>query len=176
MVVDVVLAVRGAIKEGKQRVKLPQALAGLVFLVCPQHALRLIDDENGARLANHVDRPAPSKLLQLHRDAAGICPRGVKGLRVDDHYVYLCIGGKPVDGRKPTAVVNKMLHTLAILFGKMVGHRLKTLDDTLANRHTRHNDDILRPAIVLVEFVRGRWVSDLGRFGFHGYCGSALRR
>jgi len=37
----------------------------------------------------------------------------------------------------------------------MVCHRLKTLDDSLTNSHTRHHDDKLCPAIVLIEFVHG---------------------
>ena len=46
-----------------------------------------------------------------------------------------------------------MLHSLAVLFGEVVGHRLQALDDPLTDRHTGYHDDELRPAVVLVELV-----------------------
>ena len=168
---------RGTVKQGKQRVKLAQPLSGFVVLVGTQHALRLVDDKYRARFANHIDRPPPAKLFQFRHDAACIGPGGIKSLRIDNHHVYLRVGGKLVDGRKPGTVVNKVLHALAIFFGKMVGHGFKALDNALAYGHTGHHDDELSPAIVFVKFVH-RLDVGIGfartRFHFDAQCQCAV--
>ena len=86
--------------------------------------------------------------------------------------VVLC---KAVDFGKLLGVIDKVLHTLAILRSKVLGHTFKTLEHTFADGDAGHHDDELGPAIDPVQFKHGL---DVGigltrtRFHFNGQCQS----
>ena len=78
------------------------------------------------------------------------------------------IRGKLLDGSEARAVVDKVLHTLPIFFGKVVCHRVQTLHHAFSYRHTGHHDDKLCPAIVFVELIHRLDVSvGLSRASLH---------
>ena len=55
---DVILAMGGTVEELEERIEQLQALACLVRLVGTEHALRLVDDHDGVRGGEDVDRTA----------------------------------------------------------------------------------------------------------------------
>ena len=89
LIVDILPAVRRTVEQGEKWVELLEPLARLVLLICSQYALRLVDDEDGTHLPNHIDRSTPAELLQLHPDTPSCCARSVERLRIDDHHMEL---------------------------------------------------------------------------------------
>ena len=105
---DVILAVGGTIEELEERIEQLQALACLVRLVGTEHALRLVDDHDGVRGGEDVDRTARAEFITTGEDDTGggisgtsflvlvLVERGVEGLCVDNHHVYAGIGGERI--------------------------------------------------------------------------------
>ena len=91
---------RGGIVEREQRLEALHGLTRGAALLA--HLLRFIDDENGVRSRNHIDRAAAAEFIALgkHNERlfalAALFQRPVKRLHVDDHDGNIRTAGKRV--------------------------------------------------------------------------------
>ena len=124
-------------------------------MVClPSTLWGLVDDENGVGFCNNVDGLAAAEGVQLLIDNALVLA-GVERLHIDDHDVDGAVRRETVNLRQTVGVIDKEPYLLAVLVGKVLLRGLQRLVDALADGHRRHNDDVLAPAVTLVQLVHG---------------------
>ena len=141
----------GRITQRQQWVEGSQPFFRLLSL----YALRLVDDQNGIRLGDDVNRTAGAKLIEFHINAPRVFAAGIEGLRIDNHDVDRAVRSKAVDLRKLGRIVDKETDLLPVLRGEMVLRHLKRFVYAFADGDARHYDDKLTPTIVLVQLVHG---------------------
>ena len=182
-VLYIVLSVGCAIQHLKQGIKLRYSLSCGIALVGTQHTLRLVDNHYRVVLGNHVDRPSPSEFLLLgeyypcRRVATSsflvfvLVHRGVEGLGVDYHHMYVAALREMVYHFEFLRVIDEILHALAIFLGKVVAHAAETFQHSFPDGDAWHHDDELQPAVKFVEFIHRLYVGiGFSRTCFHLHC------
>ena len=151
--------VRGAIAQSTQRPEAGDSFPANISL----HVLRLIDDDNRIRRADKIKRPTVVALL-VH----DICRLG-KTVDIYHHDLQRIVGRKLTRLASLFAIPHIKIHFWIVVFGsKMLTRDFQIFHHTLANRHTRHHDDKLLPAIFLMELVNRTQVNiGLAGTGFH---------
>ena len=154
-IVDAVRLMRSGVTQRQKRTKLFQPFLCLRSF----DRLRLVNNKDRICFGDNVNGAAGTELVQLHINAASVFPFGVERLRIDDHHVDGTIRSKAVDLGQLRGIIDKEANLLSVFLGKMLLRHLKGLIHALADGDTRHHDDELAPAVVLVQFVHGLDVS-----------------
>ena len=127
------------------------------------HALRLVDDQDGARGADQIDRLLAAGLLALLVEVVDVLL--VDGARGHHHDPYLRADGEAPHLAEARGVVEKVLERRArIECAEVVLGDPQRLVDALLDRHRRHHDDELGEPVALVQFQDGAQV-DVGLAG-----------
>ena len=153
LVVDILLTVCGTIKQREQRLELLQLLTSGIVTVSTQYALRFVDNQDRISSSYYLKRYTITKFFQLSGKPFSILTTGIEGLCVDNHNVYVRVGGKTLNRRKVLAIIHKTFHRFIVLLSKVLFHYFKTFHHTFTNGNAWHNNDELCPTIEFVEFI-----------------------
>ena len=144
--------VGGRVPQREQGVEPGQRLQRLRRLLrVALDLLRLVDDEDRPVGRDHVDRPAGLEVVEHLVDAAGVLAGGVERLDVDDHHLHAGVGGEPLQLVQPRRVVDERARLGAVELLEVLGGDVERLLHALADRDRRHDHDVLRPPVPLVQ-------------------------
>lgn len=140
------------VAQSEQRVEQAERLQRLRGLLrVTLDPLRLVDDQNRTVRRDHVDRLARLEVVEHLVDAAGILAGGVERLDIDDHHLHARVGREPLQLVQPRRVVDERARLGAIELLEVLSGDVKRLLHTLADRDRRHDHDVLRPPVPLVQ-------------------------
>lgn len=146
-----VVPVGGRVAEDHQRFELGQRLPASFCL--PSSVV--IQNQDGAVAADHIDRLARLEIVQLVIDAAVILSRGIERLDIDDHDVDARIGREAFQMGQLLGVVGKEADLFAVALGEMLGGDFKRFEHSLTDGNAGHHHDELGPAVPLVHLEDG---------------------
>ena len=113
--------------------------------------LRLIDDHDRPVRRDDVDGLARLEVVEHIVDAPVVLPGRVERLDVDDHHLHPGVRGERLELVQAARVVDEHSRFGAVALLEVLGGDVEGLLDALADRDARDNDDVLRPAVALVQ-------------------------
>ena len=108
-VIDVIFAVRSTVKQFEERMKELDTLTGGILLVCSQHTLRLVDNQDRVGLSQNINRSARTEFIATGEDDTGcsitltaflvllFIQRSIESLGVNHHHMDTIVLCKTVD-------------------------------------------------------------------------------
>ena len=151
--VELVLHAHGRrrIAQGAERM---EASHGLQLFVRADRRLRLVDDDDGIRLAQKLDGTRPAKLLVVV--AIDEVHFLLKSVDDDDHDLDVRIHGEVANLLDMVAVIDEIIvRHIVVKLTKMLLRDVERLLHTLFDGVARHDDGELREAVPLVQFQQG---------------------
>ena len=135
---------RGTIAQRTQWVKAGNSIAPYVRL----HILRFVENNHWASSLDKIERPT-IVALPIHHIL-----RLSEAINGNHHDLQRIVRSKLTSLTSLLTVPDVVIHLrLAIEIGEVLPGDCQILQHTFTNRHARHHDDKLLPAIVLMQFV-----------------------
>jgi hypothetical protein len=113
--------------------------------------LRLVDDQDRAVRRDHVDRLAGLEVVKHLINGTGVLACRVERLDVDDNHLRARIGREPLQLVQARGAVHEGPRLGPVELLEVLGGDVEGLLHALTDRDARHNHDVLRPAVPLVQ-------------------------